>query len=135
MSNAFRHANAQQIEAELSYSRKELCLRVRDDGCGIDKNIIANGLPNHFGLKGMRERAEKIGASFTLWSRNNAGTEIELIIPGPLAFRSYAKCKKLQRYSWLKRLLWQSNIIDHQNTQLRNDENEHNEDKKISLKE
>lgn len=86
--NAFHHSHADKIEVELEYSTKNLRLVVRDDGDGIDAQVLQSGKDGHWGLAGMRERAESIGARLRVWSREHAGTEIELVIPGHIAFVS-----------------------------------------------
>ena len=87
--NAFRHAGAKQIEVELRYDERQLRLRVRDDGKGIDlKFLAAEGRSGHFGLHGMRERAELVGGKLTVWSAPGSGAEIEFSIP---AARAYAE--------------------------------------------
>jgi signal transduction histidine kinase len=83
--NAFQHSQASKIEVELEYS-KNLRVVVRDDGAGIDQQVLESGKDGHWGLAGMRERAENIGARLKVWSRVNSGTEIELLIPGHIAF-------------------------------------------------
>jgi signal transduction histidine kinase len=86
--NAFRHAQAKGIEAQFIYSDADLRVRIRDDGIGLDATVGESGLrPGHWGLKGTRERAEKIGAKLDIWSRAGAGTEMELTIPGLPAYR------------------------------------------------
>lgn len=60
---------------------------MRDDGCGIAAHVLDSGREGHWGLPGMRERAEGIGAGLKLRSRIGAGTEVELTIPGALAFK------------------------------------------------
>ena len=87
--NAFRHARARNIEIELSYSPSHLRLLVRDDGCGMTPQLLQSGREGHWGLSGMRERAERIGAQFQVWSRAAAGTEIELTVPGRIAFQDH----------------------------------------------
>ena len=84
--NAFHHSRADKIEVELEYSNKNLRIVVRDDGAGIDEQVLQSGKDGHWGLAGMRERAESIGARLRVWSRQNAGTEVELVIPGHIAF-------------------------------------------------
>ena len=84
--NAFRHAQAKNIEIELKYSSSHLRLLVRDDGCGIDPQLLSSGHDGHWGLLGMRERADRIGARFHLFSNATAGTEIELSVPSHVAF-------------------------------------------------
>lgn len=84
--NAFRHSGAGSIEVDLEYSAKYLQVRVRDDGCGIDDQVLRVGREGHWGLSGMRERAQEIGAKLKVWSRVGGGTEVELSIPGHTAF-------------------------------------------------
>jgi len=73
----------------------QLRLRVRDNGRGIDPKLLdGNGWSGHYGLRGMRERAEIVGGKFTLWSEIGSGTELELVIP---ASRAYAKPSGPQR--------------------------------------
>jgi nitrate/nitrite-specific signal transduction histidine kinase len=61
---------------------------VRDNGCGISPEDLQFGRIGHWGLRGMRERAERIGARLRLWSRVALGTEVELCVPARLAFNS-----------------------------------------------
>jgi signal transduction histidine kinase/ligand-binding sensor domain-containing protein len=84
--NAFSHARARQIEAEITYGERVLRVRIRDDGQGIAPAILEEGRPGHYGLPGMRERASQIGAKLSIWSAVKAGTEIELSIPGSIAY-------------------------------------------------
>ncbi len=89
LSNAFRHSGAHSIEAELNYERSELRIRIRDDGAGIDSAILRQGhKEGHFGMPGMRERAQKIGAHLDVWSRQGAGTEVELRVAARIAYAS-----------------------------------------------
>jgi signal transduction histidine kinase len=89
--NAFRHARATNVELELQYSAKQFRVLVRDDGCGIEPHIVKSGRDGHWGLSGMRERAEQIGARLHVYSNPAAGTEVELVVPGEVAFRDYRK--------------------------------------------
>ncbi len=89
LANAFRHAKARSIEVELEYSSREFRVLIRDNGCGIDPAVLASGREGHWGLSGMRERAERIGARLRLWSRPASGTEVELSIPGKIAFKEW----------------------------------------------
>ncbi len=85
--NAFRHADARSIETEITYGDSRLCLRFRDDGKGIDPRVLERGgRSRHWGLPGMRERAKQIGAELEVWSELGAGTEVELSIPGSIAY-------------------------------------------------
>lgn len=85
--NAFRHSEASHIEVEIRYSPHHFQLFVRDDGTGIDSHTLHFGREKHWGLPGMRERAERIGATLHVMSRDSAGTEIHLDVPSHVAFR------------------------------------------------
>jgi signal transduction histidine kinase len=94
--NAFRHADAQRIEVEIRYDQRQLRLRVRDDGKGIDPVILnGRGRPGHYGLPGMHERAKLVGGKLAVWSELNSGTEAELTIPASIA---YAKSSAPRRW-------------------------------------
>jgi ligand-binding sensor domain-containing protein/signal transduction histidine kinase len=87
MRNAFRHADAKRIEVEIRYDHRQLRARVRDNGKGIDRQLISgDGRQGHFGLRGMQERAKLIGGKLTVWSEPDSGTEVELIIPAARAY-------------------------------------------------
>lgn len=86
LANAFKHAQANHVEVEVEYANNDFRLLVQDDGCGIDAAVLYAGRRNHWGLPGMRERAESIGATLRLRSRIGAGTEVELTIPAAIAF-------------------------------------------------
>jgi signal transduction histidine kinase/ligand-binding sensor domain-containing protein len=88
VTNAFRHSGAKSIEIELEYSLQKLRMAVRDDGCGISPQVLHHGRDGHFGLAGMRERAEKIGGKLRVWSGAANGTELELDVPARIAFES-----------------------------------------------
>ncbi len=87
LANAFRHSGGDKVEIELDYSDRELRVLVRDNGRGIDPEVLKSGRDGHWGLSGMRERAGRIGAKIRVWSRDAGGTEVELTVPGHLAFR------------------------------------------------
>jgi len=85
--NAFLHANAHRIEVEIRYDPREFRLRIRDDGKGIDAQVLAGaGRPGHYGLPGMQERAKLIGGKLAVWSELDAGTELELTVPAAVAY-------------------------------------------------
>jgi len=94
LTNAFRHSQGSQIEVEIEYTSRHLKILIRDNGAGIDPNVVELGRDGHWGLTGMRERAESIGGRLKVWSRANAGTEVELLIPSHVAFVSHASAKK-----------------------------------------
>jgi signal transduction histidine kinase len=106
MRNAFKHAQAERIEAEIRYDERELRVRVRDDGKGIDaKYLNEDERPGHYGLRGMRERAELLGGKLAVWSELDSGTEIELRIPASRAYETSAGRRRLWLADKLKRKL------------------------------
>jgi signal transduction histidine kinase len=85
--NAYRHADAERIEAEIRYADGAFRVRIRDDGKGIDTDFLKEGgRPGHWGLRGIRERAERIGARVDFWSEAGAGTEVQIEVPGSIAY-------------------------------------------------
>lgn len=87
MGNAYHHANATSIEVELLYGARELRCIVRDDGIGIAPHIMQHGgRGNHWGMRGMSERAARIKARLTLRSDTNRGTEWQLTLPAAIAY-------------------------------------------------
>ncbi len=96
--NAFRHAEAKHIEADVRYGAREVRVRIRDDGKGIDQQHLTTGRARHWGLVSMRERAKEIGATLELWSEVGAGTEVELRIPGAVAYGASRRAGFLRRF-------------------------------------
>jgi signal transduction histidine kinase/ligand-binding sensor domain-containing protein len=85
--NAFQHARAHRIEAEIRYDPDVFRLIVRDDGRGIDPTILKDGgRPGHWGMAGVHERARGIGARLEFWSEAGAGTEVRLALPADIAY-------------------------------------------------
>jgi len=80
--NAFQHAHAHRIEAEIRYDNHLLRVLIRDDGKGMDPKVLKEGgQPGHWGLPGVRERAKQIGARLDFWSEAGAGSEVQLTVP------------------------------------------------------
>ena len=96
--NAFSHARAHHIEAEITYAERLLRLRIRDDGDGIAPAILEEGRSGHYGLAGMRERARQIGAKLNIWSGVGTGTEIDLSVPGSIAYRNSPDRSRLRLF-------------------------------------
>jgi signal transduction histidine kinase/ligand-binding sensor domain-containing protein len=86
LTNAFRHAKATKIELGIEYSAKRLRVFIRDNGRGINPDYLSAGRAGHLGLSGMRDNAEKIGAELKIRSREQCGTEVELLVPHQIAF-------------------------------------------------
>jgi len=100
--NAFRHAHASRIEVEILYDGRLLRVRIRDDGKGIDHQVMEAGArEGHWGLPGMRERAKQIGAQLVLWSELGEGTEVELTVPARIA---YAKFRVRRRFGLFRKM-------------------------------
>jgi len=89
--NAFRHSQAKRVDFELEYADNGLRMRVRDNGRGIEPQVLSSGREGHWGLAGMRERAERIGGLLEISSRPTSGTEVQLSIPGGIAFQPSAE--------------------------------------------
>lgn len=86
--NAYAHAKARHIEAEIGYEERLLRIRIRDDGIGLRKSRLGEAaLPGHYGFQGMRERAKHICGQLDVWSEEGAGTEIELRVPDKMAYK------------------------------------------------
>jgi ligand-binding sensor domain-containing protein/signal transduction histidine kinase len=93
--NAFAHAQSCNISVTIEYGTRALRILVNDDGCGIDPRILKNGRNGHWGLAGMRERAEAIGSVLKIQSRASSGTDVELFVPAVIAFDDLSS-----RHSW-----------------------------------
>jgi signal transduction histidine kinase/ligand-binding sensor domain-containing protein len=96
--NAFSHSQARRIETEVAYGSNLFRLRVRDDGKGIDPKVLNRAERiGHWGLAGMRERAQRLGGELEMWSEPGAGTEIELRVPAPIVYGS----SSVRNHFWL----------------------------------
>lgn len=93
--NAFTHAQSRNIDVTIEYAARAFRLLVRDDGCGIDPQILKTGQNGHWGLAGMRERAQAIGSVLKIQSRPSSGTDVELCVPSAIAFADSSA-----RHSW-----------------------------------
>jgi len=106
--NALSHSQARRIETEIAYSNNLFRLRIRDDGKGIDPDVRNRAERiGHWGLAGMRERAERLGGELEVWSEPGAGTEIELRIPASIVYES----SRARNNVWL---FWKKTKNDHE---------------------
>ena len=97
--NALTHSDGQNVEVEITYDPRRFRLRIRDDGRGLESKVLEEGgRAGHWGLQGMRERAQRMGAELQLWSRPGSGTEIELTVPAATAYRGVRAGR-----SWFRR--------------------------------
>jgi signal transduction histidine kinase len=85
--NACLHSKGCHLEVTITCD-KDLTLSVADDGKGIDPKIMMAGRRGHYGISGMRERAEHIGAIFDISTSSTRGTHISLVVPGRALFIS-----------------------------------------------
>jgi signal transduction histidine kinase len=93
--NALAHSGGVHMEMEIAYDPRQFRLRIRDDGRGVDPEILRQGgRSGHWGIQGMRERALRIGARLEIWSRPAAGTEVELTVPAATAYRGAAMANR-----------------------------------------
>lgn len=101
--NVARHAKASNVEITIRFAARQLAVEIRDDGVGLAPDVLEHGYkPDHFGLIGMRERAERIGGSFAIESSPGMGCAVTMTLPARLAFADHAPRRRL--LSWLSRL-------------------------------
>jgi signal transduction histidine kinase len=107
--NAFRHAEATRIGVAIRYGDQEFRIAVKDNGKGIDPEILKQGSrPGHWGLPGMRERAEAIGTELDVCSSNGNGTDVGLRVPAAIAYAF----SPARRPSWFNRKNGEANGRD-----------------------
>jgi two-component system sensor histidine kinase DegS len=83
LTNAIKHAKANQITVALSCNDHHITLEIQDDGDGftIYENLVEYSLQGHYGLVGMKERAEAIGGSLEIATLPGQGTTIRVVVP------------------------------------------------------
>jgi signal transduction histidine kinase len=86
ITNALQHAHARKINVLLSYGEQELRLRVLDNGRGISEEALNSQRAGHYGIAGMKERAERLGGNISVQSRVGEGTEVNLCVPAYLLY-------------------------------------------------
>lgn len=87
--NSYKHANSDVVEVEINYDSDRFRVRFRDDGYGIAEDLLrVGGKPGHWGMKGMKERAQRIGGTLSIRGEEGVGTEVELGIPARVAYVS-----------------------------------------------
>lgn len=80
--NAILHGKAQRVKVGLSYARGAIAIRIADNGCGFEVSQVESR-DHHFGLRGMRERAQRCGGTFHLHTEPGKGVRIEVQLPEP----------------------------------------------------
>jgi signal transduction histidine kinase/ligand-binding sensor domain-containing protein len=115
LSNAIRHAGSSKVEIIIVYRRMSFRIHVIDDGAGIDHQVLKHkAASGHWGIAGMRERAKRIDAAFTLDSQPGRFTKVSLNVPADVAYAStgrrwsrlsdsllHAACRSM---AWLRQL-------------------------------
>jgi len=87
IANALQHAHAKKIHVLLSYGDRLFQIQIQDNGCGINEETINLGRPGHYGIPGMKERAERLGGRIFIRSSIGEGTEINLTLPAQLLYQ------------------------------------------------
>ncbi|MDP9194850.1 MAG: histidine kinase [Acidobacteriota bacterium] len=87
--NAFQHSQAGRIDVRITYGSRDLRVVVRDDGIGIDDEVLRSGREGHWGLAGMRERAAEIGAKLMIRTTRAKGTEVAIVAPAAIAYEDH----------------------------------------------
>jgi signal transduction histidine kinase len=81
VTNALKHSGARRVWIKLHTEARRLYLRIVDDGHGFEPKDVFSSSGGHFGLIGMRERAERLGGQLKLASQPGGGTEVEVMVP------------------------------------------------------
>ncbi|CAN5599262.1 sensor histidine kinase [soil metagenome] len=89
--NAVRHADAKGVQVTIDWGWRGMKLEVSDNGRGMDTHTLANGVPQHWGLKSIRERSKQLKAKLTIRSHVGLGTAIRLGIPAKSAYQKFSK--------------------------------------------
>ena len=76
--NALRHAQASRIETSVESDAKSIVVTLADDGVGLPADWSR---PGHFGLRGLAERVERLGGTFTVSNSPNSGVKLRAEIP------------------------------------------------------
>lgn len=106
VANALRHAKARSIAVSLTYDEHRLSLGVKDDGRGLDP-LYANhhGKPGRYGIKGMFERARRLGGALRIYGAPEGGTEVEVRIHAASAYVTTSSgLSSGLLHRWMKRL-------------------------------
>jgi ligand-binding sensor domain-containing protein/signal transduction histidine kinase len=86
--NALQHTHG-IVHVSIHYAASRFRLVVDDEGQGISPTIMESGVPGHFGLRGMRERAARIASTLTIESKESGGTRVQLSVPARMAYSSF----------------------------------------------
>ena len=79
--NVVKHSGASRVAVNLGVQQRQLELQVVDNGCGFEPGDVFSSSRGHFGLMGMRERAERLNGELHLESRPGQGTQVHILVP------------------------------------------------------
>lgn len=89
--NACHHGKARTVTVCITYDSKAVQMLIADDGQGIDTSMLAAwAAQGHWGVRGMHERAARIGGELVIRARDAGGTEVALTLPAARAYASAA---------------------------------------------
>jgi PAS domain S-box-containing protein len=89
LTNIFRHSRATSVDVSLVKIRKQIRLRIADNGIGISRDKIES--PRSFGILGMRERVDFLGGTFQIEGKKNQGTIVAVTLPVRRRLGKYAE--------------------------------------------
>jgi len=77
------------VHVDIHYAPRCFCLIIDDEGQGMSSTIIESGIPGHFGLRGMQERAARIASTLTIEPMARGGTHVQLSVPARMAYSGF----------------------------------------------
>jgi signal transduction histidine kinase len=86
--NALQHTDG-IVHVDIHYAPRVFCMTIEDKGKGMTSTILESGVPGHFGLRGMRERAARIASTLTIESKVRGGTHVQLTVPARMAYSGF----------------------------------------------
>jgi signal transduction histidine kinase/ligand-binding sensor domain-containing protein len=90
--NAIQHAKCRRVRVTVEYNQNSIVLTVADDGCGFAPTLLRADRPaGHYGILGMQERAQQLGATFALGPNGTTGTKVSVHVPAAIAFADVAR--------------------------------------------
>jgi signal transduction histidine kinase len=90
--NAIQHAKCRRIRVTVEYHPNSIVLAIADDGCGITPNLLRADRPaGHYGILGMQERAQQLGATFALGPNGTIGAKVSVHVPAAIAYADVAR--------------------------------------------
>ena len=81
VTNVVKHAGASRVAIKLHTTRANCICRSKTTDAGLSRMVYSPSLGGHFGVLGMRERAERLGGELRLASHPGEGTEVEVRVP------------------------------------------------------